>query len=154
FVAGANVETPTTDRAFVVWSQTELAFHRLTSAVELFNAGGQLVSRFALNLPEYATATYRAESCRWNEIVDEVSPLGSSDRHVLRTSRGICEQGRIVGGLVVRAMLDPRTLAFISSQSPYLESLRVSRPSQVEGVFGRDIELAMYGWSRAPTYAE
>jgi signal transduction histidine kinase len=151
---GGHVDTPTTDRAFLVWSQTELAIHRLTSAVELFNADGRQVSRFALSLPEYSTAPYRAESCRWGEMVDEMSPLGSSDRHVLRTSRGICEHGRIVGGIVVRAMLDPQTLPFISSRSPYFESQRISRAPQIEGVFGRDIELAMYGWSRAPTYAE
>src|SRR5262249_3198124 len=43
---GGHVDTPTTDRAFLVWSQTELAIHRLTSAVELFNADGRLISRF------------------------------------------------------------------------------------------------------------
>ena len=154
FVAGADVETPTTDRAFVVWSQTDLAHARLTSAVELFNADGRLVSRFALSLPEYSVPPYRAAGCGWEDIVDEVSPIGSSERHVLRTSRGICDRrGRVLGGIVVRAMLDPQTLPFISSQSPYLESLRLNRQAPAEGVFGRDIELAMYGWSRAPTYA-
>ena len=154
FVTGGNVETPTTDRAFVVWKQTELAAHRLTSAIELFNDDGQLVSRFALNLPEYSASTYHPTSCEWSEIVDDVSPFGSSDRHVLRTGRAICDaRNRLVGGIVVRAMLDPETLPFISSQSPYLESLRINRPSRPEGVFGRDIEFAMYGWSRAPTYA-
>jgi len=153
FVAGGDVDTPTTDRAFVVWSNTDLARVRLTSAIELFNGEGRLVSRFALNLPEYTPSAYTPRGCTWEEIVDEVSPFGSSERHVLRTSRGICEHGRTVGGIVVRAMLDPRTLPFISSQSPYLESLRLNRQAPVEGVFGRDIELEMYGWSRAPIYA-
>ena len=153
FVTGVDVDTPTTDRAFVVWSPTQLAVYRLTSAVELFNADGRLVSRFELSLPEYLAATFRPTSCRWQDIVDDVSPFGSSDRHVLRTGRGICDRGRVVGGIVVRAMLDPLTLPFISSQSPYLESLRGRRPAPIEGVFGRDIEFAMYGWSRAPTYA-
>ena len=58
---------------------------------------------------------------------DEISPFGSSERHVLRTSRGICQNGRLVGSIVVRVMLDYRTLPFISSQSPYLESLRPNR---------------------------
>ena len=51
-----------TDRtflAFVVWSRTPLAVYRLTSAVELYRADGRLVSRFALNLPEYETTPYR-----------------------------------------------------------------------------------------------
>jgi len=153
FVAGVGVETPTTDRAFVVWSDTDLARARLTSAIELFNAEGRLVSHFALNLPEYSASAYTPRGCDWEDIVDEVAPFGASERHLLRTSRGICERGRIVGGIVVRAMLDPQALPFISSQSPYLESLRLNPGAPPEGVFGRDIELAMYGWSRAPIYA-
>ena len=65
--------------------------------------------------------------CSWDEPFDEVSPFGSSERHVLRTGRGVCVRGRIVGSIVVRVMLDYRTLPFISSQSPYLESLRPNR---------------------------
>jgi signal transduction histidine kinase len=153
FVAGGDVETPTTDRAFVVWSNTDLARARVTSAIELFNAEGRLVSRFALSLPEYNPSAYSPRrGCDWEDIVDEVSPFGSSERHVLRTSRSICEHGRIVGGIIVRAMLDPRALPFILSQSPYLESLRLNRQAPLEGVFGRDIELEMYGWSRAPSF--
>ena len=48
-------QAPTTDRAFIVWSQTELATYRITSAVELYGPNGRLVSRFALILPEYGT---------------------------------------------------------------------------------------------------
>ena len=50
-------------------------------------------------------------------------------------------------------MLDYRTLPFISSQSPYLESLRPDRQVAPEGVSGRDVEFVVYGWSRAPIYA-
>ena len=42
--------------AFDVWSQTSLATTRLTAAVELYSADGSLVSRFALNMPEYRGA--------------------------------------------------------------------------------------------------
>src|SRR4029077_442557 len=73
-------------------------------------------------------------------------------RHVLRTGKGICAGGRIVGSIVVRVMLDYRTLPFISSQSPYLESLRPNRQAPPEGVSGRDVEFAVYGWSRAPIF--
>jgi signal transduction histidine kinase len=152
FVAGFDVTTPTTDRAFVVWSRTDLAVYRLTSSVELFTADGRLVSRFAL-IPEYATTRYRATACRWEELVDEVSPFGSSERRVVRTARGICERGRILGGIVVRVMLDPSTLPFMSDQSPYLQSLRLNRLAPPEGVSGRDVEFAMYGWSKAPIFA-
>ena len=40
-------------RAFAVWSRTDLATYRLTSAVELYGAGRRLVSAFRLSLPEY-----------------------------------------------------------------------------------------------------
>jgi two-component system nitrogen regulation sensor histidine kinase NtrY len=49
-------------------------------------------------------------------------------------------------------MFDYRTLPFISSQSAYLESLRPNRQVTPEGVSGRDVEFAVYGWSRAPIF--
>src|SRR5205823_2570826 len=119
FVLSRDSETPTTDRAFIVWSQTDLARYRLTSAIDLYDADGRLVSPFALHLPEYTTARFRASGCgTWEQPFDEVSKFGSSERHVLRTSRGICVNGRFAGSIVVRVMLDYQTLPFISSQSP------------------------------------
>src|SRR5438552_325155 len=47
-------------------------------------------------------------------------------------------------------MLDYRTLPFLSSQNPYLESLRPERVAAPEGSQGNDIEFVAYGWSRAP----
>src|SRR5205823_6852841 len=123
-----ETETPTTDRAFEVWQRTDLATYRVTSAVELYGPGGRLFSRFALNLPEYTNAGHQAASCDW-DLLEESSPFGPSGRHVLRASRGICDGDRRLGSIVVRVMLDPRTLPFISSQNPYLESLRA--PGQV-----------------------
>jgi signal transduction histidine kinase len=151
FLTEPQDEDASNDAAYQIWSTTDLATERLTSAVELYGADGRLVSRFALNLPEYTTPSYRAAACGW-DIIDENSPLGSSERHVLRASRGICEGGRQIGTIAVRAMLDYRTLPFISSQSPYLESLRFDRQEPAEGAAGRDVEFVQYGWSRAPLY--
>ena len=144
-------ETPTSDRASVVWSKTDLATYHLTSAVEMYGSDGRLVSRFEI-LPEYTTPTFVATSCTW-EAFDEPAPLGSSTGHVLRASRGICVHGHPIGAVVVRALLDYRTLPFISSQSPYLESVRPSGQVRAEGLFGRDVEFVVYGWSRAPIFA-
>ncbi|PYR59575.1 MAG: hypothetical protein DMF91_14510, partial [Acidobacteria bacterium] len=153
FVASMpDVITPNIDLAFRVWSQTDLQTFRLTSAVELYGADGRLVSRFALNLPEDPASNYLATRCEW-DLFEEVSLFGSSERKVLRASRGICEGGEGLGAVVVRVMLDPRTLPFISSQSPYLESLRPSDQVPAESAPGRDVELAVYGWSRTPIYA-
>jgi signal transduction histidine kinase len=156
FIAGSQSDASTGDRtflAFVVWSRTPLAVYRLKSAVELYRADGRLLSRFALNLPDYETTPYRPSGCTWDSL-EESSPFGSSERHVLRASRGICDSHRRpIAGIVVRAMLDPQDLPFISSQSPYLEALRPTRGPQAEAVSGRDVEFAMYGWSRRPIYA-
>jgi signal transduction histidine kinase len=153
-IVGSGEETtPTTDRASLVWSGTELAAKRLTSAIELYGADGRLVSRFALNLPEYTTSRHQSSGCTWELPLDEVLRFGSSQRQVLRTSRGICDQGHRVGAIVVSVVLDYRTLPFIESQSPYLEFLQPERRGPFEGVFGRDVEFAVYGWSRVPTYS-
>jgi nitrogen fixation/metabolism regulation signal transduction histidine kinase len=155
FVTGpVDGGSPTADpanRAFLVWAGTNLNVYRPTSAVELYGADGRLISRFALNLPDYATAPHQAAGCQWT-VVDEVLPFGSSQRHVLRASRAICQQGSSVGAIVVSVMLDYQALPFIESQSPYLESLQPDRQLAAEGAFGRDVEFVAYGWSRTPTF--
>jgi signal transduction histidine kinase len=139
----------TTERALALWQTTDLARYRLTSAIELYGADGSLVSRFALNLPEYTTPRHESTSCDW-EVFEEVVPFGASDRKVPQASKGICERGIIRGSIVVRVMLDYRTLPFLTSQNPYLESLRPERAAAPEGSQGNDIEFVAYGWSRAP----
>jgi signal transduction histidine kinase len=150
YVAGPSRLAPTIDRAFAVWANTALATYRLTSSVELYSSDGGLISRFAL-LPEYSTPRREATSCNW-EVFEEVLPFGATKRHVPQASRGICEKGVIRGSIVVRVMLDYRTLPFISSQNPYLESLRPETQPASEGLQGNDVEFSGYGWSRAPTY--
>ncbi len=139
----------TTQPALTVWLATDLNRYRLTSAIELYNAEGSLVSRFALNLPEYTTSRHESTSCDW-EVFEEVLPFGATERHVPQASRGVCDHGVVRGSIVVRVMLDYRTLPFLSSQNPYLESLRPERAAAPEGSQGNDIEFVGYGWSRAP----
>jgi signal transduction histidine kinase len=150
----AEAGTEASDRAyrsFQVWAGTDLNVYRPTSAVELYGVDGRLISRFALNLPDYAEPPHQAAACQW-AVVDEMSPFGSSQRHVLRASRAICDHATRVGSIVVSVMLDYQTLPFIESQSPYLESLQPDRQLAAEGAFGRDVEFVAYGWSRTPTF--
>src|SRR5262249_50283494 len=144
---------PTTDRAFIIWSETELAASRTTSAIELFGPNGRLVSRFALDLPEYGVTEYRGGSCGNWELYEEGAPFGAARGKGLRASRAICINGRRVGGIVVRARLDYRALPFAAAANPYLESLTPDATSPPEAYFGSDVELAVYGWSRAPIFA-
>jgi signal transduction histidine kinase len=149
--SAAEDETPTRDRAYLVWSQTALAQYRLTSAVELYAARSRLVSAFALNLPEYAATPYRVSRCdEWDFY--EVPPVGTTERHMLRASRGICDRGQPVGGVVVRTMFDYRDLPFVSAQRRYLDSLGPIAHGVDEDDLSNDIEFTVYGWSQAPLY--
>ncbi len=147
-----------TEYAFLVWSKTDLAANRLTSAIELYAEGGGLTSRFALNLPEYTQAQQRWQEagCEW-EVFEEVSPFGSEERRLLHAGRGLCvgegSATRMVGTVVIHAMLDYGSLPFITSQNPYVELFQ-SRPSfDAENTLGRDVGFVVYGWSLTPIYA-
>jgi signal transduction histidine kinase len=144
--------------AFLVWSQTDLAEYRLSSAIELYGENGAITSRFALNLPEYTQAQQRWQEagCDW-EVFEEVSPFGSEERRLLHAGRGLCveEHGRkrIVGTVVIHAMLDYGSLPFITSQNPYVELFR-TRSSLDDGAsLVSDVEFVVYGWSLRPIYA-
>ena len=150
------------DSAFFVWKRTALARARLTSAIELYDRSGALVSRFALNYPEYSVARQApqaASGCDW-DVFGEATPFGSDERRVLHADRQICVSPspgaprQPVGTIVVHVLLfDYRTLPFISSQNPYFE---VFRPAEggapQEGTTGSDVDVAIYGWSLSPIY--
>jgi signal transduction histidine kinase len=148
-----------TDRAFQVWRVTGLAAYPVTSSVELFGPNGRLVSRFAFNLPDDLNAVPTSEegACTW-DVFEEVSPFFAAERRVLSASRAVCVNdptgaSHVVGSIVVHAMLDYANLPFIASNSPYVELVRPAAPQRTEGVSGRDVEFAVYGWSRTPLYA-
>jgi len=137
-----------TDRAFQVWRVTALATYPITSSVELFGPDGRLVSR---------VPTSEERVCSW-DIFEEVSPFFAVERRVLSASRAVCVNdpsgtSRVVGSIVVHAMLDYANLPFIASKSPYVELLRPAEPQRREGVSGGDVEFAVYGWSRRPAYS-
>ena len=149
---------PPPDSAFLVWAQTDLAAYRLASTVELYRADGTLVSRFALNLPEYTQnpQKWQEDGCGW-EFFEEVSPIGSVERRLLHAGRNVCvgEPGheRIAGTIVVHLIPDFDALPFISSQNPYFELLRTPEAARPMGLRGRDLVFVVYGWSRLPIYA-
>lgn len=147
------------DAAFGVWSRTALAASRLTSAVELFGADGELRSRFALNIPDSVTAArWTGTGCEW-EIFGEVAPFGSEERRMLHAERGFCESGgdgaagAPAGGVVVHVtQVDYESLPFIASRSPYVEPSETGRRGSAPGYPGREVELVIYGWGRQPAF--
>ena len=145
------------DAAFEVWRATALANYPVTSSVELFDAERKLVSRYAFNLPEALAVPPVSEEgkCDW-AIFDEVNPFFARKRVILHAGRRICAPGtgEVLGSIVVRAMRDDyENLPFIPSRSPYVELVRPQEPLRREGVAGRDVEFAVYGWSKQPLYS-
>jgi signal transduction histidine kinase len=152
-------ETPSalaTEAAFSVWQQTSLARQRLTSGVELYGPTGKLVSRFALNFPEYASLNQHwfNQACAWGEVFGEAAPFGAEERRMLHAERAVCgPDGRPRGTIVVHVMLDYSALSFLSSQSPYFEFFRAPQASpEQEPLPARDVSLVVYGWGRTPIY--
>ena len=160
--AAAGAPAPPTDSAFFVWKQTTLARGRLTSAVELYDVKGTLVSRFALNIPEYTVATpapQTAPGCAW-DVFGEVARFGSEERRMLHAERRICtpdgEGAALVprGAIILHVIFEYETLPFISSQNPYFEVFRpADAPVAHEGTTGGNVEVAIYGWGLQPLYS-
>jgi signal transduction histidine kinase len=148
---------PPTAAAYAIWSQTDLLTYRLASAVELYGPDGTMVSRFALNLPEYTRnpQKWQEEGCGW-KLFEEINPFGSEERRLYHAGRNLCRtvDGRqeTVGTIVVHVMLDYNALPFISSQSPYFELFRTTERTRQESPRARDIEFVVYGWSRIAIY--
>ena len=154
-ISNIDIRELKTDRAFFIWQQTELAKNRLTSAVELYGRNGNLLSRFALNLPERTTTFIRQQdrSCRW-EVSGEASRLGTIERRLLHAERNICgDSGTYIGAIVVHVMLDHGVLPFLPPRSPYLEFMNVDGIGNSNGLLADKIELVIYGWGQLPIYS-
>ncbi|HSC28506.1 MAG TPA: HAMP domain-containing sensor histidine kinase [Vicinamibacterales bacterium] len=157
----ASPLAPGTESAFLVWNQTVLARARLTSSVELYDRTGGLISRFALNLPEYTGIAQQREvtpGCGW-DVYGEGAPFGSEERRLLRAERNICvpaddvARSHVAGTIVLRVAFDYRTLPFITSQSPYFELFRPAETGTPgEGTPGGDVDVTIYGWGLRPIY--
>lgn len=139
-----------TDTAFLLWSRTSLAARRLTSSVELYDAGARLVGRFALNLPETAVdQAWQEASCEW-KIFEEVSPFFAEERQLLHAGRAVCVDGRIVGSVVVHVVFDYANLPFLAAQNPTLALLGAEAAPPPP--LADDTMFVVYGWSRRPLY--
>ena len=143
-----------TDSAFAIWRQTVLARARLTSDVELYNSEGALVSRFALNFPEYTSAPQKppsAKACRW-DVFGEAQLFGSQERNMLHAERKRLRERPPVGAIVVHIVFDYRTLPFLTSQSAYIEVFRQPGAATIEGTPAGDVDFTVYGWGLTAIY--
>ena len=150
--AGKPGDPPDANRAFFLWSQTELGRQRLTSSVELYDATGGLVSRFALNLPAEFLATERTvdAECAWDVFGEALA--STDDQVLLHAGRAVClPDGTKVGAILVHVALDYATLPFVADRDP---SAALTRSGAVHdhATHGRPIAFAVYGWGRTPVY--
>ena len=154
--ASTAADAPDPNLAFRLWQRTELARLRLTSAIEFYGPEHELISRFALNLPEDTTLTqsFNQTNCEW-EVYGEVSPFGSQERRLLHAQRGIClddGQRRQSGTIVVHVPLDYSSLPFGTAPIPYYGAFQPDRAFSEPGRIGANVQVAVYGWGLTPLF--
>jgi len=124
--------------AFALWAETDLAHLGFSSAVEIQDATGAAVSRFALNLPTLLDpARPLPEHDSW-VVTEERLPLASADRPVVHARRRLTTAGETRGAAHVYVADDYWNLPFLSGRDPYSAFYR--QPS--DGVLpARPVEL-------------
>jgi signal transduction histidine kinase len=142
------------DEAFRVWRATGLARGRLVSAVDLYGPSGDLISRFALNVPASGVGIDQSSApvhCQW-EVYGEVGTFGAEELRMLHAERGLCDDtGTIRGAIVLHVVFDYRALPYLSARNPYDDLLRPHDPTA--GAIPWGIHTVVYGWSRLPLFA-
>jgi signal transduction histidine kinase len=157
YVEAPAVQPVDSQTAFQVWNATGLRSTRVVSDVELYGPDRSLISRFALNFPEYISRTttlkWQGAECAW-EVFGEVTRFGSSSRAMLHAQRGVCaDDGTLRGAVVVHvAPTDYEALPFVASASPYANLLRGYEAQTTRGEGPVGLELVVYGWSLQPLF--
>ncbi len=144
--------------AFATWSGTDLAAYGFSSAVEVQDPSGTVISRFALNLPVIPGPDKPLPAGEaWQAGAERLS-LASAERRVLHARRLLVYHGRTHGAVHVYVGMDFWNLPFLSARDPYSILYRTgararSRDRPVELVaFGRNRDLVFTSAEHAPTF--
>ena len=131
--------------AFAVWSTTDLAAFGFTSAVEIQDVTGAVISRFALNLPPSLDrprpATPLPASEAW-EVSRERLTVASEQRPVLHARRLLTYHSEMHGAIHLFVGEDFWNLPFITARDPYSV---LHRTTSGEATRDRPITLLVYG---------
>jgi signal transduction histidine kinase len=136
--------------AFAVWAATELATFGFTSAVEIQDTSGAVVSRFALKLPTLSGPgpTLPADAS-W--VVDEEQlSLASAERPVLHARRRLLRGEQTRGAVHVYVADDYWNLPFIADRDPYSA---LYRPAVRGGSRARRLDLLALSPERGLVFA-
>jgi signal transduction histidine kinase len=130
--------------AYSVWSATDLATLGFSSAVEIQDASGFVVSRFASNLPSLGDARRPLpRSSDW-ELFRERSTVASAERLVLHARRLLVYEGDIHGAVHVYVGDDYWNLPFLTGRDPYAV---LYRPTPRGADAGRPLDMLV--WDKA-----
>jgi signal transduction histidine kinase len=138
--------TPLVDElAFAVWSRTDLAAFGFSSAVEIQDASGALLSRFALNLPAISSPLKSLPATESWTVSEDMSSLASVERRVLHARRLLVYHGEVHGAVHVYVATDYWNLPFLSGRDPYSVLYRTGPRGPAQE---RSVELFAMTWER------
>jgi nitrogen fixation/metabolism regulation signal transduction histidine kinase len=131
--------------AFAVWSATDLSAYGFSSAVEIQDVSGSVISRFALNLPSIASRERRLpRSAEWMVSREPVT-LASTETLVLHAQRLLTYHGETHGAIHVYVGEDFWSLPFVQGRDPYSVLYRNSARG---GLPDRPVTLLVYDTHR------
>ena len=102
-----------------MWSHTDLAAFGLSSAVEIQDPSGAVISRFALSLPPRPGPPRALPATDDWEEGTEVMTFASTEHMVRRARRRLAYHGQVHGGIQVDVGDDFWNLRFLRSNDPY-----------------------------------
>ncbi len=146
-----SASTPGIDElAFAVWSSTDLAAFGLSSAVEIQDPAGMVVSRFALNLPSLSGPPRDLPPHDAWRVSSEQLTLASTEKGVLHARRRLARRGQVYGGLHVYVADDYWNLPFLQGRDPYAVLFRTTSPAAARE---RLVALAVYDLRREVVFS-
>ena len=128
--------------AFATWSATDLAGLGFSSAVEIQDASGLVISRFALNFPTLDVAgppRPLPADAGWKVARERLS-LASAERAVLHARRRLVYSGESHGAVHLYLGDDAWNLPFVPGRDPYSLLFRSSSGTAHD----RPVELLVY----------
>ena len=125
--------------AFGVWSVTDLAAFGMTSAVEIQDVAGAVISRFALNMPSRPAPPLPASEA-W-EVSRERLGVASEERPVLHARRLLSYHSQLHGAIHLYVGEDFWNLPFLAGRDPYSV---LHRTTSAEAARDRPLTLLVY----------